>query len=297
MDRLETMRVFVAVAEAEGFAQAARRLAMSAPAVTRAISALEKRVGTRLLHRTTRVVRLTDAGTRFFADCKRILSEIEEAEGSAAGSHTEPRGRLAVTASLMFGRLYVSPVIVDFLARYPQVTVRCVFADRVVDLLEEGLDVAVRIANLPDSSFTAIKVGAVRRIVCASPEYLAARGTPETPADLESHDAVVFSQNASTSEWVFNAGTVLERVRLNPLLSVNSADVAIAAAIAGRGVTRVLSYQAAEELRAGRLQIVLANHEPPPIPVSVVFPEGRRAAAKVRAFVDFAVDNLRARLK
>jgi DNA-binding transcriptional LysR family regulator len=297
MDRLETMRVFVAVAEAAGFALAARRLAMSAPAVTRAISALEKRVGTRLLHRTTRVVRLTDAGVRFFADCKRILSEIEEAEGSAAGSHAEPRGRLTITASTMFGRLYVAPVIVDFLARYPLVTVRTVFADRVVDLLEEGLDAAVRISHLPDSSLTAIKVGSVRRVTCASPAYLEARGAPRAPAALVEHDTIMFSQDGNTGGWAFPVGGALERVRLQPRLIANAAEVAIAAAVAGRGITRVLSYQIAAELQAGRLRIVLAEYEPAPIPVSVVFPEGRRAAAKVRAFVDFAVQSLRERLK
>jgi DNA-binding transcriptional LysR family regulator len=297
MDRLETMRIFVAVAEAEGFAQAARRLAMSPPAVTRAISALEKRVGTRLLHRTTRVVRLTEAGAHFLADCKRILGEIEEAERSAAGSHTEPRGRLTVTASLMFGRLYVAPLLIDFLARYPQVTVRAVFADRVVDLIEEGIDVAIRIAHLTDSSFTATKVGSVRRVLCASPAYLKARGTPRSPRELAEHDCVVFSQDASTDEWAFSVRGTPERVRLTPRFFANSAEVAIAAAVAGRGLTRVLSYQAAEELAAGRLQIVLADYEPQPIPVSVVIPEGRRAAAKVRAFVELAVEGLRVRLR
>jgi DNA-binding transcriptional LysR family regulator len=290
MDRLESMRVFVAVAEAQGFAPAARRLAMSPPAVTRAVAALEERIGTRLLHRTTRIVRLTEAGSRFLADCKRILGEIEDAEASAAGTHAEPRGQLAVTAPVMFGRMYVAPIVLDFLARHPRVTARMLFLDRVVDLIDEGLDVAVRIAHLPDSSLRAVRVGSVRRVVCASPEYLAARGTPRTPADLSQRDAIAFSLSTSPEDWSFASGETLSPPTR---LVVNSNDVAIAAAVAGRGVARVLSYQIAPELRAGKLQIVLAEFEPPPVPISGVYAEGRRAAAKVRAFVDFAVERLR----
>ena len=285
------MRVFVAVAEEQGFAPAARRLAMSAPAVTRAVAALEERIGTRLLHRTTRIVRLTEAGGRFLADCKRILGEIEEAEASAAGSHAEPRGQLAVTAPVMFGRMHVAPVVLEFLALHPRVTARMLFLDRVADLIDEGLDVAVRIAHLPDSSLHAVRVGSVRRVVCASPEYLAARGAPRVPADLSQHDAIALSLGAASEEWSFASG---ETFGPPARLVVNSNDVAIAAAIAGQGVTRVLSYQIASELHAGRLQVVLADFEPPAIPVSVVYAEGRRAAAKVRAFVDFAVERLRA---
>jgi DNA-binding transcriptional LysR family regulator len=294
VDRLNTMRAFVAVAEDQGFAPAARRLRMSPPAVTRAIAALEERIGTRLLHRTTRVVRLTEAGTRFLADCKRILGEIEEAEASAGGAHAEPRGELAVTAPVMFGRMYVAPVLLDFLASHPHVVARMLFLDRVVDLLDEGLDVAVRIAHLPDSSLTAIPVGWVRQVVCASPAYLAAHGTPGAPADLARFDAITFSQAVSRQEWQF--GPTGRGATVNPRthLVVNTADVAVAAAVAGRGLTRVLSYQSAPDVRAGRLQIVLEEFEPPPIPINVVYPEGRRAAAKVRAFVDFTVERLRA---
>lgn len=285
------MRVFIAVAQEQGFAPAARRLAMSPPAVTRAISALEERIGTLLLHRTTRVVRLTEAGVRFLADCKRILGEIEEAESSAAGEHAEPRGQLAVTAPVMFGRLYVAPIVLDFLARHPQVTARTLFVDRVVDLMEEGLDVAIRIARLPDSSLRAVRVGSVRRVVCASPGYLEKRGAPRQPADLMQLDAISFSLGAASEEWSFASG---ETVSPPAQLVVNSNDVAIAAAVAGQGVARVLSYQIARELQAGQLEIVLADFEPPPVPINVVYAEGRRAAAKVRAFVDFAVTQLRA---
>ncbi|WP_434042863.1 MULTISPECIES: LysR family transcriptional regulator [Sorangium] len=293
MDRLDTLRVFIAVAEEEGFAPAARRLSMSPPAVTRAIAALEERIGTRLLHRTTRIVRLTEAGARFLTDCKRILGEIEEAEASAAGSHAELRGQIGVTAPVMFGRMFVAPVVLDFLARHPRVSARTLLVDRVVDMLDEGLDVAVRIAHLPDSSLTAIRVGSVRLVVCASPDYLAARGAPETPADLAQLDTIAFSQAASPAEWAFSSGARVEKVLPPSQLLVNTADVAIAAAVAGRGLARVLSYQVGPELRAGRLRIVLPAFEPPPVPVHVVHPEGPRAAARVRAFVDFLVERLR----
>jgi len=288
------MRVFVGVAEAEGFASAARRLGLSAPAATRAVAALEERVGTRLLHRTTRIVRLTEAGARFLADCKRILAEIDEAESSAAGSHAEPSGQLTVTAPVMFGRMHVAPIVLAFLAQYPRVVGRALLLDRVVDIIEEGIDVAVRIAHLADSSLTATRVGAVRRVVCASPGYLARRGVPKAPAEIAEHDAIAFAPSAWREEWSFASGAKTVTVSPHAQLIVNTADVAVAAAVAGRGLTRVLSYQIAPELRAGTLAIVLAEFEPPPLPIHVVHAEGRRASAKVRAFVDFAAERLRA---
>jgi DNA-binding transcriptional LysR family regulator len=293
MDRLEAMRVFVAVAEAQGFATAARRLALSPPAVTRAVSALEERIGARLLHRTTRLVRLTEAGQRFLADAKRILGELEEAEASAAGAHAAPRGQLALTAPMMFGRMHVAPIVLEFLERHPHVDVRMVLLDRIADLMEEGFDVAVRIAHLPDSSLTALRVGAVRRVVCASPAYLRAHGTPQTPADLARFTAIATSGSDAPPEWSFTSAAGVVSMRPPTRLIVNSADVAIAAAIAGRGLTRVLSYQIAPALAAGRLAIVLAAYEHPPLPIHLVHREGRRAAARVRAFVDFAAERLR----
>jgi len=296
MDRLDAIRVFVAVAEAGGFASAARALRLSPPAVTRAVAALEERIGARLLHRTTRTVRLTEAGARYLADAKRILAELEEAEAVAAGAHGEPRGQLAVTAPLLFGKMHVAPVVLDFLDRFPEVSARTLFVDRVVDLMDEGMDVALRIAVLPDSGLTAVRVGEVRRVVCAAPGYLARRGTPATPAELERHDCIGFQSAAAPAPWVFPArsGDGAETVRPPMRLLVNNADVAVAAARDGRGIVRVLSYQVAEELRHGSLAVVLADHEPPPIPVQLVHLEGRRAAARVRAFVDFAAARLRA---
>lgn len=293
MDRLDGMRVFVVVAEQQGFAAAARLLAMSPPAVTRAVAALEKRIGTRLLHRTTRIVRLTEAGSRYLADCKRILAEIEDAAASAAGAHRELRGPLAVTAPVMFGRLHVAPILLEFLERHPHVVARTLLVDRVVDLVEEGFDVAARIAHLPDSSLSAVRVGAVRRVVCASPAYLAARGVPRTPADLARLHAIAFSQTASQQPWSFVSGARVETVSPPTQLIVNTADVAVAAAVAGRGLTRVLSYQIVAELSAGKLKIVLEDFEPPALPIHIVHPGGRHANAKVRAFVDFAVEQLR----
>lgn len=294
MDRLDSMRIFVAVAEAGGFAPAARRLALSPPAVTRAVAAVEERIGARLLHRTTRVVRLTEAGTRFLEDCRRILAEVDEAEAAAAGLHAEPRGPVAVTAPVLFGRLHVAPVLFEVAGRYPGLVVRSFFIDRIVHLAEEGYDVAVRIAELPDSGLSAVRVGTVRRVVCASPAYLAAHGTPRSPAELAQHEAIPFSRGPSTRDWVFHQAGRTETAEPRTRLIVNQADVAVAAAVAGHGLTRVLSYQAAAEIRAGRLQLVLEEFEPPPIPIQVVHQEGRRASARVRALVDFLAEGLRA---
>jgi DNA-binding transcriptional LysR family regulator len=293
MDRLQSMRAFVAVADARSFAAAARRLMLSPPALTRAISGLEARIGARLLHRTTRTVRLTEAGARFLADCKRILGEIEEAEAAAAGGSLEPRGQLAVTAPVLFGRMYVAPILFEFLERYAGVTARTLFVDRIVDLLEEDIDVAVRIAHLPDSSLTAIPVGSVRSVVCASPRYLATYGRPRTVDDLAKHKTIAFWPTLASLDWPFVSGSRVRTVRASAQLIVNNNDLAIAAAVAGRGLARVLSYQIVAEVRAKRLEILLADFEPKPLPISVVHVEGRRAAAKVRAFVDMTVERLR----
>ncbi len=297
MDRLDAMKVFVAVAEGRGFAEAARRLRLSPPAVTRAVAALEQRVGARLLHRTTRSVRLTEAGERYLADCRRLLAEVEEAEAVARGSGAEPQGQLAITASVLFGRLHVAPILLDFLAQHRRVSARALFVDRVVHLIDEGFDVAVRIAHLSDSSLTAVRVGQVRRVVVAAPSYLEARGVPREPHDLAGHDAVGFAQAGSEGgPWVFGPRAGKRRgesVAPRQQLVVNAAEVAIAAAVAGHGLTRVLSYQVAEDVDARRLRIVLAAYEPPPIPLHLVDPAGRHAAAKVRAFVALAAERLR----
>lgn len=297
MADLDHLRVFLAVADHGGFASAARQLRVSAPAVTRAVAALEQHLGARLLHRTTRIVRLTEAGERFAQDARRILAELEEAEASARGAHVEPQGELAVTAPVMFGRLHVTPVLLGFLAQHPKVSARVLFIDRVVHLMEEGFDVAVRIAPLADSSFAAAPLGHVRRVVVASPDYLARQGEPASPDALSGHRAVGFAQaGGGAAPWTFcvpGQSTPRETAQPRVSLMVNSVDVAIESALAGHGLARVLSYQVREHIAQGRLRRVLQAFEPPRVPVSLVYPEGRKAAAKVRAFVDFAVAQLR----
>ncbi|MBI5258527.1 MAG: LysR family transcriptional regulator [Burkholderiales bacterium] len=292
MDHLDALRTFVAVADAGGFAKAARLRGHSAPSVTRAIGALEQRLGTPLLHRTTRSLRLTEAGEAFLADCRRILGELDAAEAAVQGVQQQPRGQLSVTAPSLFGRRYVAPLLLDFLGQHPQLTARAFFADRVVHLIDEGYDLALRIAQLPDSSLTALPVGSLRCVVAASPAYLAAHGVPLCPADLAGHQAIGFSfDGQGSAPWVFD--NPRESVLPQQRLVVNAIDVKVAAACAGHGLIRALAYQVCDEVRDGRLCLLLQAHEPPPVPVHLVYPAGRMAAAKVRAFVHHAAEHLR----
>ncbi|MBU1353082.1 MAG: LysR family transcriptional regulator [Gammaproteobacteria bacterium] len=292
MDHLETLRCFVAAADAGGFAVAARRLGCSAAAVTRAIAALEARLGVLLFQRSTRLVRLTEAGERFLADCRPILNDLQEAEQAASGAQAEAQGLLSITAPQMFGIQHVAPIVQSFLHVQPRVQVRTLFVNRLVHLLDEGMDVAIRIAHLPDSGLTAVQVGALRHLVVASPAYVAQHGEPRHPDELAAHHAIGFSFDArAVAPWKFKDGATGQ-----PQFAwiSNSNEVDIAAAEAGLGLTRCLAYQAAASLRAGRLRIVLADHELPPVPVHIVYPAGRRAPAKVRAFVEFAREQLAA---
>lgn len=294
MDRLQAMTTFVAVVDSGGFASAARKLNLSPPVVTRAVAELEERLGLRLLTRTTRVVRVTDAGARFAEDCRRILADIEEAETVATGTHAAPRGTLTLTAPVLFGQLYVTPILVRYLQQYPEVDAQCLFLDRVVNVVEEGIDVAVRIGELPDSSLQAVRVGRVRRVLVAAPSYLKSQGVPQHPEDLARHAIVSASGVTPVSEWRFNdAGKSLLQ-RMQPRMRTTTNDSAIAAAVAGLGITRLLSYQVASHVRGGALQVLLEDFESAPLPVHVVHHEGRRATQKVRAFIDLAVDTLRA---
>jgi DNA-binding transcriptional LysR family regulator len=290
MDRWQAMRIFVKVAETENFAETARHLNMSAPAVTRAVAALEDMIGARLFVRTTRSVKMTEAGSRYFEDCRRILSDISEAEAAAAGSYATPAGKLAVTASAMFGPMYVLPIMTEYLDAYATMRGRTFFVDRPVNIVEEGVDVAVRIGHLPDSGFTAIKVGTVRRVICGSPAYFEKYGAPSTPADLKGHRIAASTSAWASPEWRF-AGD--QRVTIDAALQCNTNEAAIATTKAGWGLTRVLHYQVGPALVAGDLQIVLADYEEEPLPIHVMHPEGRHAPAKVRAFVDLAVARLR----
>ena len=293
MDRLQGMRVFVRVAESGGFAGAARALGMSPAAVTRAVAALEIAIGARLFIRTTRSVKLTDAGGRYLEDCRRILSEIAEAEAAAAGSTATPTGMLTLTAPVQFGRLYVLPVVTDYLARHPAVSVRALFLDRISNMIEEGIDVGVRIGHLADSGLSAIRVGSVRRVICAAPSYLERHGIPETPRDLREHAVIGAWSPGALPEWRFGPERRIV-VAVHPRLTCNTVDAALAAALDGGGIVRLLSYQVAPAVAEGRLRILLSDDEEAPVPIHVVSPEGRRAPAKTRAFVDLAVARLRA---
>ena len=293
VDRLQTLSVFVAVAEEAGFASAGRRLNMSPPTVTRAVAELEARIGARLLHRTTRSVTLTEAGRRYFEDCQRILSDLEEADRHVAGIHAAPSGLVNVTASVLFGRMVVAPALLDLLDLYPAISLSTFFVDRVVHVVDEGMDVAVRIAELPDSSLTAIRVGSVRRVLCAAPDYLDEHGRPRHLGDLNQHDIVTFSSMTPGVDWAFDVDGRRQSYKPQSRLLTNTADVAINAALANRGITRVLSYMIATHVASGALEIVLEEHEPPPVPVHVVHKEAGHTTARVRAVVDHLVDRLR----
>lgn len=293
MDRFRELATFVAVAEDGAFNAAARRLNLSPPAVTRLITALEARLGTRLFARTTRQVSLTDAGDRFYAAAARILADLAAAEGLAAGSHDAPHGVLRVTAPVMFGQRFITPILRDFLDRHPAVTAEALFVDRIVDLIDEGLDVALRIGELPDSNLAATRVGAVRRVVIASAAYVAGNGTPNSPADLHGHRLVLPTGTGALPVWDFVAAGARHSVRVRPVLRVNTMVAAIDAARAGWGITRALSYQVADDIAAGDLVELLVDCEDRQLPVRLVQPEGRQAAAKIRAFIDLAAARLR----
>ena len=294
MDRLDAFHTFVTVAEAGGFSAAARKLRLSPAAVTRSVAALEAELGVQLFRRTTRVVALTEEGSRFLVSARRILADTEASMAGVREMDTALRGNLVVTAPVMFGNLYVAPLLLSFLRSHPEVRARSLLLDRVVDLVAEGVDVAVRIAHLLDSTLRAAKVGAVRRVVVASPGYLAAHGTPERARDLRGHHLIAFAQGEPPREWTFTRGRSTTRVPIDPRLVTNSTETSLRAAMAGRGITRALSCRVASHMRAGRLVVVLPQLEPPPIPVHVVHTAGAEAPARVRAFVDHAVSKLRA---
>lgn len=286
MDRLEAMSVFVAVADLRGFAPAARRLRLSPSAVTRLVAALEERLGTRLLQRTTRSVALTDAGARYLERARRILADVAEAEDAAQAERTVPTGRFSLAAPSVFGRLHVAPLLSAFLARHPAVLGELTLADRLANLVEEGIDAAVRIGLLEDSSLVAVSVGATRRLVVAAPKYLARHKKPRSPDDVAGHAILQCTSLNPTPEWHFAHDGRESRVAFVPRYVTNSVDAAIGHAELGGGLTMVLAYQVIEAVRAGRLRVVLAEFEPAPLPIHVVYPTTRLLSAKVRAFID-----------
>ncbi len=293
MDRFDAMAVFVAVADHRGFAQAARRLRLSPSGVTRLVAALEARLGTRLLQRTTRSVTLTDAGARYLERARRILSDVVEAEEAAQADRTAPTGRLVVSAPNVFGRLHVASVMCAYLSKYPAVIGELTLADRMVNLIDDGIDAAVRIGILDDSSQVARAVGATRRVVVASPAYLARRKIPRTPADIAAHDIIQFTALSSTAEWRFGRDGRDHRVAFQPRYVTNSADAAIGHAELGGGLTMALSYQVADAVRAKRLRILLVDYEPPPLPIQIVYPTARLLSAKVRSFIELVTTTCR----
>ncbi|MEQ6929089.1 LysR family transcriptional regulator [Pseudomonas mosselii] len=293
MDQIHLMKVFVAVGELESFAAAARRLAISPAAVTRAVTALEEQLGVKLLLRTTRSVRLTEAGGRYLQDTRHILASIVEANEAAAGINAAPKGDLAVTAPILFGKKFVMPCIVRYLQQYPEVDVSAFFLDRVVNLVEEGMDVAVRIGQLPDSGLKALRVGKMRRLLCASPEYLERHGTPRHPSELQKHEVIAAGTLSPRTDWRFGAIDDSTLIRMKPRLTVTSNDAAIAAASAGLGIARLLSYQVADEVAAGRLQVILAEYEEAPWPIHILHRESKYGSTKVRTFIDMLAEHLR----
>jgi DNA-binding transcriptional LysR family regulator len=296
MDRLKAMSILLAVAEAGSLSAAARGLGTPLATVSRRVSELETHLGTRLLSRSSRRIALTDAGRSYVAACRRILEDVEEAERSASGEYRAPKGDLTITAPIVFGRVHVLPIVVEFLAAYREIGVRMTLADRVADLLEDHVDLAVRIGDLPDSSLVATRVGSIRRVVCGSPAYFAERGVPSGPDELGSHDCITFEGLTSPRTWTFGQGRSDVAVAIHSRLTVNTAEAAIDAALAGVGITRVLSYQIAPAARAGSLVVALQEFEPAPWPVSLVFAGQGLLPLKLRAFLDFAAPRLKARL-
>lgn len=290
------MTIFVAVAEHASFAAVARHFVLSTATVTRAVAQLEQRLGTLLVVRTTRQLRLTESGLRFAADCRRLLADLSDAESSAAGIHASPSGLLTVTAPQVFGDLHVTPVLAEYLTLHPDVEIRGLLMDRIAPMLDEGIDVAVRIGHLPDSSLTAIAVGSVRRMVCASPAYLAVHGTPQNPYELIRRSTISAIMAERSSDWTFSIDGQRQSVDVESRLSLTSFTAAIHATLDGWGLTQVPSYQIRAHLNAGRLVTVLEAFEVPALPVHVVYAQGRKGSSKVRSFVDFCVTRLRADL-
>ncbi|MER9677978.1 LysR family transcriptional regulator [Mesorhizobium sp. M0184] len=295
MDRLQSMSLFVAAAETGSLSAAGRRFGIPLTTVSRKVSDLEKHLKTRLLNRSARQLSLTDAGHAYLAACRRILDEVGEAERIAAGEYSAPTGELIVTAPIVFGRLHVLPVVTSFLSVYPEVGVRLTLADRITQLVEEHIDLAIRIGELADSSLIATRLGSIRRVVCASPAYLAEHGTPKTPQELAAYSAITFEE-LTAAAWSFATGKTEFSVPVRSRLRVNTAEAAIDAAIAGVGVTRLLSYQIAAAVRSGTLRPVLQEFEPDPWPVSLVHAGQGLLPVKLRAFLDFAAPRLRQRL-
>lgn len=296
MDRFDAMRTLLAAVDGGSLSAASRKLRMPLPTVSRKVSELEQHLGTQLVIRTSRKLMLTDAGRGFVAATRTVLDLLDDAERTAAGEYRTPRGDLLVTASILFGRLHVTPIAIRFLAAFPEVNLKLVLADHVVDLVENHVDAAIRIGPLPDSALVASHVGDIHWVTCASPDYLARRGIPATPADLEHHDCIAFEALEPARTWRFGTGAGKTAITIRPRFAVSTADAVIEAAAAGVGICRTTSYQADAALRDGRLVKVLAGFIPEPVPIHLVHAEQAMIPLKLRAFLDFAKPLLKAQL-
>ena len=293
MNKLKAMATFVCIVDKGSLTAAADGLDTSLPSVVRTLAELERELGVRLLNRTTRRLHLTDEGAQYLDHCRTILSAVQDFENGLTSTQTQPRGRLSVTASVLFGRRYIAPIAADFIRRYPNVTANLLFVDRVVSVIEEGIDVAVRIGHLQDSSLVAIRVGAVRRVICASPQYLQRHGVPHRPADVATHAWVRHTGLAPHSEWHFRVGRRNVAVPVNAVMTCNEIDSALSACIGGVGLGMFLSYQVAPGRKSGALKYVLEEFETEPLPVHVVYPHTKLMSTRVRAFTDECVKTLR----
>ncbi len=296
MDRLDAMRTLLAAVDGGSLSAASRSLGTPLPTVSRKVSELEAHLGTQLVVRTSRGLGLTDAGQAYVDACRRILDELEDAERAAAGEYRAPRGELLVTASIMFGKIHLTQIVLDFLVAYPEVSVRLLLFDHVVDLIDNHVDIAARIGPLPDSGLVALRVGQVQWVTVASPEYLARRGTPRVPADLAHHACIAFEGSRRARAWAFRGGDAADTIPIHPRFAVNTAESLIRAAAAGIGIARLMSYQVADAVRSGALVSVLAGHAPPAIPVHLVHTGPPLLPLKMRAFLDFATPRLKAAL-
>ncbi len=296
MDRLESMSAFVEVVDTGSFSAASRKLRTPLATISRRVSDLEKHLGAQLLLRTSRRLEMTDAGRAYIAACRLILETLTQAERAASGEYLAPRGEIAIAAPIVFGRIHLLPVLTDFLKAFPEIDARLTLSDRNAHFLDDHLDVALRIGDLPNSALKATRIGAVRRVLCASPAYLQAAGMPAAPKDLARHACISFDSMGGATEWIFRQGKQVIAAPIRSRLTVNTAEAAIDAAIAGLGVTRVLSYQVEDALQRGALQTILEPFETAPLPVSLIYPAQGAMPQKLRAFLDFASDRLRERL-
>lgn len=290
------MSVFIAIVEAGSLSEASRRLGMPIATVSRRLAELESHLKTQLLKRSARKLILTDSGRAYIAACKRIVEQVDEAERDAAGEYHTPMGELAVTAPSPLGHMHLMPLALEFMAAYPDIHLRLVLSDRVVNMLEENIDVAIRIGELRDSSMIATRIGSIRHVVCASPDYFATHGRPKNPQDLAKHDCITIDRAAFLRGWKFTDGMAEVVVPVNSKIDVSSSEAAIMAAVAGVGITRVMSYKMQDALRAAQLEIVLDEFEPTPWPVNILYAARRPVPLKLRTFIDWTVPRLRARL-